>query len=220
MKAAEIMSSPVVTVHPGTLVKDAARVLVSHAIGAAPVVDDDGTLVGIVSEADFLRLERDDDPRNAARRIEPTDNSAFTTVGDVMTRDVLALPDSLAAAEIARTMLEQALKHVPIVRGSEVVGIVSRRDILRALVRTDADIRSSVAKLLDTEPTTYGRWDVEVADGVVTLAEPVDPFRRHLARIVAHTVPGVLGVRFRDGASPNAAPALGPATDDSYANAG
>src|SRR5664280_2627555 len=92
MKAAEIMSSPVVTVHPGTLVKDAAR------------------------------------------RIEPTDNSAFTTVGDVMTRDVLALPDSLAAAEIARTMLEQALKHVPIVRGSEVVGIVSRRDILRALV--------------------------------------------------------------------------------------
>src|SRR5664280_1675492 len=129
MKAAEIMSSPVATVHHSTLVNDAAR------------------------------------------RIEPTDNSAFTTVGDVMTRDVLALPDSLAAAEIARTMLEQALKHVPIVRGSEVVGIVSRRDILRALVRTDADIRSSVAKLLDTEPTTYGRWDVEVADGVVTLAE-------------------------------------------------
>src|SRR5450756_1627387 len=102
MKAAEIMSSPVVTVHHGTL-------------------------VGIVSEADFLRLERDDDPRNAARRIEPTDNSAFTTVGDVMTRDVLALPDSLAAAEIARTMLEQALKHVPIVRAISAAARLSGR---------------------------------------------------------------------------------------------
>ena len=113
MKAAEIMSSPVVTVHPGTLVKDAARVLVSHAIGAAPVVDDDGTLVGIVSEADFLRLERDDDPRNAARRIEPTDNSAFTTVGDVMTRDVLALPDSLCLLYTSPSPRDGLLSRMP-----------------------------------------------------------------------------------------------------------
>src|SRR5664280_1464682 len=160
VKAESIMTSPVITVRPSISIKQAGRVLIDNEISAAPVVDDSGRLVGIVTEADVMRPETD-------------------------------------AGEIARLMLEQQVKCVPIVRGDKVVGVVSRRDLLRALVRRDQDIRADLESLLLEEPETYGRWSVEVEDGVVTLVGPPDRFRRRLAGIVSHTVPGVLGVRFR-----------------------
>lgn len=198
MRAEQIMTSPVATVRPSMRVKDAARLLVQRDISAAPVVDGDGRLVGIVTEADLMRLELEDDPRDRMVRNMGPDTSVPARVADVMTRDVLALPPSADAAEVARAMLEQGVKRIPIVRHDRVVGIVSRRDLLRVLIRSDADILADLQSLLLEEPDTYGRWYVEVTDGTVVLSGPPDRFRRRLVQIVAHTVPGVLGVRFRD----------------------
>jgi CBS domain-containing protein len=197
VKAESIMTSPVITVRPSISIKQAGRVLIDNEISAAPVVDDTGRLVGIVTEADVMRLETEDDPRDRVRRSEAADPYVPVTVGEIMSRNVLAVSPETDAGEIARLMLEQQVKCVPIVHGDKVVGVVSRRDLLRALVRRDQDIRADLESLLLEEPETYGRWSVEVEDGVVTLVGPPDRFRRRLAGIVSHTVPGVLGVRFR-----------------------
>lgn len=198
MKAEQVMTSPVATVSASMRVQDAARLLISRAISSAPVVTDSGELIGIVTEADLLRLETESDPRNSVQRHPEPARSRQTTVGDVMTREVVALPPGTSAAQLARTMIEQGVRRIPIVADGKVVGIVSRRDLMRALVRTDAAIRADVLADLSAQPQTYGRWDVDVVDGVVVLTGPGDQFRRRLVHIVAHTVPGVLGVRFRE----------------------
>src|SRR5664280_1860122 len=190
VKAESIMTSPVITVRPSISIKQAGRVLIDNEISAAPVVDATGRLVGIVTEADVMRLETEDDPRDRVRRSEAADPYVPVTVGEIMSRNVLAVQPETDAGEIARLMLEQQVKCVPIVRGDKVVGVVSRRDLLRALVRRDQDIRADLESLLLEEPETYGRWSVEVEDGVVTLVGPPDRFHRRLAGIVSHTVPG------------------------------
>jgi CBS domain-containing protein len=197
VKAEGVMTAPVITVRPTMSVKQAGRVLIDNAISAAPVVDDELQLVGIVTEADIMALETDDDPRDRLGRRDKADGYVPATVAEIMSTDVLALPPDTDAGEIARLMLDQHIKSLPIVDGGKVVGVVSRRDLLRALVRRDDDIRADLESLLLEEPETYGRWSVEVTDGVVTLVGPPDRFRRRLAGIVSHTVPGVLGVRFR-----------------------
>lgn len=198
MKAEQVMTSPVATVTATMRVQEAAKLLISRAISSAPVVDDDGRLIGIITEADLLRLETDVDPRSSMQRHAELAPSRQTTVGDVMSRDVVALPPGTSAAQLARTMIEQGVRRIPIVADGRVVGIVSRRDLLRALVRTDAAIRADVQAQLSAQVQTYGRWDVDVVDGVVVLTGPGDHFRRRLVHIVAHTIPGVLGVRFRE----------------------
>lgn len=198
MKAEQIMTSPVATVLPTMRVQDAARLLIAGAIGSAPVVDDAGTLIGIVTEADLLALETDVDPRSHMQRDAESRTSSRSTVGDVMSREVVALPPGTSAAQLARTMIQQGVRRIPIVANDKVIGIVSRRDLLRALVRTDAAIRADVEALLAEQPETYGTWEIEVHDGVVVLAGPTDNLRRRLVHIVAHTVPGVLGVRIRE----------------------
>jgi CBS domain-containing protein len=110
-----------------------------------------------------------------------------------MTREVLALPPDDDAAEAARLMLDRGVKSIPVVLSGRVVGIVTRRDLLRVLARSDHAIRAEVERLLDEE--LGGHRPVEVADGVVALAG-FDPGREsELAELLVRTVPGVVEVR-------------------------
>lgn len=200
MKAESVMTSPVITLQPSMSVKQAGRVLVGNAISAAPVLDRDARPVGILTEADILALQTDDDPRDQASRDDHADGYVPVTVAEIMSADVLAVsPDTdtdTDTGEIARLMLDRHLRCVPVVATDMVVGVVSRRDLLRALVRPDDDIRADLDSRLGKESETYGGWSVAITDGVVSLTGPADRSHRRLARIVAHTVPGVLGVRF------------------------
>jgi CBS domain-containing protein len=194
MRVREVMSSPVVTVTPDTAVKAAGRLLVERGFTALPVVDA-GKLVGIVSEADLIPLESRPDPRS---HILPLDDSGGVPhmVAEVMTREVVVLPPDADAALAVRAMLARGLRSIPVAAGGELVGIVTRRDLLRVLARSDEEIRRELAALLaqelPDEPITLA-----VVDGVVTLTFTGGPapHDRRLAELLASTMPGVLSVR-------------------------
>lgn len=196
MRASDLMTSPPITVRPDVPIKIAASMLLEHAISAMPVVDDDGEMVGIVSEADLVPLEARADPR---RHLLPTPQRPThvpARVDEVMTRDVVALPEDTDVGEVAKLMLEKHVKRIPIVRGSRVVGIISRRDLLKVLARDDDDIRQELDELLSDEILSLGRYTAEVRGGVAVLRGPTDRTSRRLAELLARSVPGVLGIEF------------------------
>jgi CBS domain-containing protein len=203
MRARELMTSPVVTVGPDAPVKEAARLIVTHGFAVLPVVDADDRLLGVVTEADLLRNRLLPDPRELIHDRPPAPVPlAPSGVAGVMTTEVVtAMPDT-HAAELGRLMVERHLRAVPVVDRDRLVGIVSRVDVLRTIVRDDDAIARDVAGHLSAAGRR--RWDVAVADGVVSLAsEGADETDRHIATVVAGCTAGVVGVRIRDeGARP------------------
>ena len=136
MQARQIMTSPVVTVRAEASIRDVAVLLLEHRITAAPVVDADGELIGMISEGDLVVDRFGHDPRSQLRPVED-EPPGPQTVAEAMTRTVIALGPSADAADLAQTMLESDVRSIPIVEGPTVTGIVSRRDLLRALIRDD-----------------------------------------------------------------------------------
>ncbi|MBK1787387.1 CBS domain-containing protein [Prauserella cavernicola] len=194
MLAREVMSAPVVTVTPDTPVRTAAALLADRGFTALPVVDDDGWLLGVVTEADLVRGRFRQDIRSPHDG-EVAEPSAGSTTGEVMTAPAVAVSVLLDVVEIVRVMLDEGLRSVPVVDGERVVGIVSRRDLVRMLARDDErlarDVRNRLAMV-----GTPDRWSVRVADGVVTITDPRDDEAdRHVATVLAESVPGVLRVR-------------------------
>ncbi len=158
MRATDIMTSPPIVVAPDATIHAAASMLLAHGISAMPVVDELGDLAGIVSEGDLIRLETGPDPR---RHVLPTLHETSrvpTTVAEVTTRDVVALPEDADVALVARLMLDRHVKRIPIVRGKRVIGIVSRRDLLKVLARDDDDIRHELDGLLSDEILQLGPY--------------------------------------------------------------
>jgi CBS domain-containing protein len=189
MQARQIMTTPVLTVRPDTTVRDAATLLLEHQITAAPVLDAGDELIGIVSESDLVVHRFSHDPRNQLRPVED-EPSGPQTVGEVMTTPVIALGPSADAADLAQTMLGADVRSIPIVEGATVIGIVSRRDLLRTLVRDDDAIRSEVLHRIAAYRGPAGGWDVQVTDGAVLIIGNLDDDGR-AAVALARTVPGV-----------------------------
>ena len=194
MRAAEFMTTDVVTTRPSASVKAATQLLLQRRIAALPVVDDEGRLVGILSELDVLRERVPADPRAHVRPDARPTTPAARTVEDLMVRDVYALPDTADQAAFADLMLSTGVKSIPVVQAEHLVGIVGRRDLLRLLARDDALIAQDVAALVRAEPAV-GSWDVTVEDGEVVLSGDGTPEQREAADLLARTVPGVVGVR-------------------------
>ena len=90
------------------------------------------------------------------------------------------------------------LKHVPVVAHKKVTGIISRRDILKVLARSDGSIEVELRERLNDEIALLGRFHARVNDGVVTITGPEENDVRRLARLIARSIPGVVAVRFGD----------------------
>jgi CBS domain-containing protein len=131
MKARELMSSPVIFLRPRVPADVAAALLVSHGFTSAPVVDDDGYLVGIATEADLVRGRFVPDGWTVDDGPEPL-------VSEVMTHAPVCLRPEDDVADIVSTMLDAGIRSVPIVDDGRLVGIVSRRDVLRVVARGGA----------------------------------------------------------------------------------
>ncbi|HEU4539640.1 MAG TPA: CBS domain-containing protein [Jiangellaceae bacterium] len=189
MLAHEIMTSPAITADSELPVKEAIRLLDRHEITALPVIDDESRLVGIVSEADLLRGELISDPRAHVRATGDEEEPSPKTVADVMTTGVLAVHESTDAADIARLMLDTGVKSIPVVRGQRVVGIVSRRDLIRVLAVSDDQIRDDIHRLF-AEAGMDG-WTATVTDGHVELSGHGPDRDARVAAILARTVAGV-----------------------------
>jgi CBS domain-containing protein len=197
MRAKDIMSTPIITAHPETSLKEIADTLVRHDIGAIPIVDDTGELLGLVTEADVIRLQTIPDPRlHAIPLIGREQEHVPTQASEVMTINVVTRTEDEDVTSIARLMLTLHLKHVPIVSGKKVTGIISRRDILKVLARSDQSIEAELQERLDDEIMLLGWFHARVSDGVATMTGPDEKDARRLARLIARSIPGVVAVEF------------------------
>lgn len=146
MRAADIMTTEVVSVGPDTPADEIARRLIAHGISAVPVVDEGGAALGMVSEGDLIG--RDDAEREARRdwwltllaegeTLSPAFLASMRTstrrARDLMSAPVVTVSEDTDAAEIARLLVAYRIKRAPVVRNGRIVGIVSRADLLRAL---------------------------------------------------------------------------------------
>jgi CBS domain-containing protein len=129
----ELMSKPVVTVTPETTIAALTALMGAHDFNAFPVVSDAGTLLGLVSRLDLLRLYL----RPYARFIPALDETWVSSVGAIMSRGVIALYPSEPAIKAIALMVEHRIRTIPIVTetvaGTAVLGIVTRRDLTAAL---------------------------------------------------------------------------------------
>jgi CBS domain-containing protein len=196
MRAGDIMTRDVITVRPETSVHDAITLLTSHAIASLPVVVD-GEVIGIVSEPDLLKGRLPLDLTVSLIR-RPDGPDPGRTVDDVMNEPVICLPPTADAAEVARILLANHVRAVPIVDGTALVGIVSRRDLLRIVQRDDAILVVEVRTLLAdyTAPAPVPRdLVVSVDGGVVTVAGTfIDERAQAAVSALVHCVPGVVRV--------------------------
>ncbi|GIH70714.1 CBS domain-containing protein [Sphaerimonospora thailandensis] len=141
MLVREVMTAPVVTVPRTWTATQAVRLLCEKDITAAPVVDESGRMIGIVSEMDLLRGELEADPRAYLHFAAASDARPALEVEEVMTPNVKTVREDTDVLELVELLVTMGMKSVPVVRGDELVGIVSRRDLMRMLAAggDDAD---------------------------------------------------------------------------------
>jgi CBS domain-containing protein len=200
----EVMTATVVTVPESATYHTVVDLMLSHGISAVPVVDSEGRVVGVVSEADLLyKVEfADREPaRHLIERRRTRDGrikALGTVAADLMTQPAITIGATETVGAAAALMSQRNVKRLPVVDANGVpVGIVSRRDLLEQYLRPDdgivADIRDQVLlRTLWIEPDSI---TVDVTAGVVTLAGAVD--RRStvwLVEALVHAVPGVIDV--------------------------
>lgn len=197
MRVRDIMSSPVHAVRDDSSIEDAAAMLAARDIAAAPVLDEANEVMGMVSEADLSRNRVPADP--AVHPWCSTGRERLTrsgSVADVITTWVVTARPSDDVADIAQTMLERDIRSVPIVDDGKLVGIISRRDIMRAMVCTDDTLRQEAQHRLDEYAGGVRRWSVAVADGIAVIDGSFDDdVERELVAVLLRTVPGVAAAR-------------------------
>ncbi len=206
MKVRDVMTSEVLSVPPGTRLKDLARLFSERRISGAPVVDEDGEVVGVVSEADLVAKQVG---RPLSRRT-PLDwilgerpspweqrTRAATTVGEAMSAPVITIDADRPLREAAALMTDRGINRLPVMEAGRLVGIVTRADLVQAYLRRDEEI----LRLVREDVIRHTMWldpdelRVEVREGMVRVAGTVD--RRSTATIlekIIHLVEGVDGV--------------------------
>ncbi len=213
MKAENVMTTPVVTIAPSTPVKEVAALLFARHISGVPVVAN-GEVVGMVSEGDLLRryeIGTDriktswwtrllDGDRSTAEYVRSHARSA----ADIMTRPVVSVVENTPIAEIVSLFEARRIRRVPVLRQRQLVGVVSRADLVLALARTarrsvakkaagDKTIREQLLDELSGQPW-WQRYSstVTVSQGVVHYWGLLDSEdERRAARVAAENVPGV-----------------------------
>jgi CBS domain-containing protein len=214
MKVRDVMTRQVVAVPPDMPTLAVARVMAEKSLSAVPVIDSWGLLLGIVSEADLVRrIAASDAPERGvlARLFYDRDRAAGYyarvhggTAGDIMTRDPVTVTEEVTLEHAAHLLDTHHVRRLPVVQDGALVGILSRADLVRALLvpqplACDAEIRSRIAAEIARLPWAHAPFvHFEVADGAVTFygychSEAV---RRGLLAMAAST-PGVTAVEDR-----------------------
>lgn len=216
MKAAELMTHPVVTIEPDAPVTAAVTLMLRNRISGLPVVDRDGRLVGMVTEGDFLRRAETGTEQRHPRWLEflmgpgrlagEYVRTHARRVSDVMTPDVASVGEDAPADEIVALMERRRIRRVPVVRNGALVGIVTRANLLRALAGRmadappatidDAALRETILATLDKQTWTPRTGiNVAVRNGVVELWGAIlDERERQALRVAVENVPGVKAV--------------------------
>jgi CBS domain-containing protein len=217
MKAAEIMTRKVVTTTPDSPIEEVARAMLRHHLSGVPVVDAAGTVTGIVTEGDLLRRTETGTERTRSRWLElliapgrlaqDYVRSHARKVSEVMTDAVISVGPDTPLGEVVALMESRRVKRLPVIEDGRLVGIISRADLLGALVErlpkvsaaavSDAKLRKRVLAEIDKQPwAPRASIDALVEDGTVELRGAItDEREREALRVVAENVPGVKRVR-------------------------
>jgi len=204
MKIEVVMTRDVLTVAPETPLKEVAGLLTRNHVSGAPVVDEEGAVLGVVSEADILRKVEGFSPEVGGRlawvlrRLDgELEKICARTAGEAMTTPPLTVRPTQQVSEAARLMADHRINRLPVMSRGKLVGIISRADVLRAFERSDdeleREIREDVLRgALWLAPETF---HVHVEDGVVALRGRVRTRQdaEDVVRLVRR-VPGVLDV--------------------------
>ena len=215
MKARDVMVSPVITVKPSSSVKEVAKTFLERRISGVPVVDDQGKLVGIVSESDLMhRSEAGTERQRSWWLLGLTGDEVLAAeyvkaharkVADVMTRRVITASPDTPLHEIAALLEKNSIKRLPIVKDGQLVGILSRANLIQAVASaqkgleiplSDATIRDKLlAHLKEQRWAHTGLLNVTVNDGVVNLwGMTSSDEERKAIRVAAETTRGVRAV--------------------------
>jgi CBS domain-containing protein len=238
MNAKDVMTRNVISIAPDASVFEALRLMLQHNVSGLPVVDRAGSVVGIVTEGDFLRRAETGTERRRPRWLEfivgpgrlarDYVRSHARRVVEVMTYDVETVTEDAPLGDIVALMEGHRIKRVPVVRDGQVVGIVSRANLLRALASVAAEIPPGPQSddvihegvLAELDRQSWGprnSIDVIVRNGVVELWGTVIDSR---LRDAAETVPGVKAVKSHIvWVEPVSAMAFGDPDDDPSAEA-
>ena len=215
MKVKDIMTWPVFSVAPESNVLPAVQMMLKQKISGLPVVDADGKLVGIVTEGDFLRRAETATERHRARWLQflvgpgrLADEYVHThtrKIADVMTTEPITVNEDTPVEEVVHLMEKHRIKRLPVVRKHQLVGIVSRANLLHALASlaptattaSDETIRKNLLAELERQNwAPVGFLNVVVLDGIVQLWGTITDERERQALVVAaQNIPGVKDVQ-------------------------
>jgi CBS domain-containing protein len=207
MRVAELMTIDVLTVGPDTPLKDVAELLAGRGISGAPVVDAEGKLLGVVSEADILAKERRPPRQSRLGRAlgqpAPKDPKAKArTAGEAMTSPAVTIGLERRVDAAAAAMLDRKINRLPVVdHDGRLVGIVTRADLVRAFVDSDEQIEREIREEvllheLWLDPTDF-ELAVEAGEVTITGRAHTEGERELLERRI-RLVPGVVSVTVRE----------------------
>jgi CBS domain-containing protein len=208
MKVEDAMTTDVVSVLPGESLKEVARIMVERRISGVPVVDGDGRLLGVVSEADLIVKELGAwrsvggplawlvDPLEVGERLKLEARVA----GEAMTSPAVTIEPHRSVMTAADRMLERGVNRLPVVVADRLVGILTRADLVRAFARADSEIAREIREDVVGEHMMLDEHavEVDVEAGEVLLSGALG--RRSQAELLPRLisrVPGVVGVHSR-----------------------
>ena len=216
MNASDVMTREILSVGPDTTVAEAIRTMLDNRISGLPVIDEAGRLVGILTEGDLLRRGEMGTERQRSRWLEILMGPGRLAgeyvrthgrkIGEVMTRDVVSVTLDTPLKEVVELMERHRIKRVPVLDGEVLVGILSRADLLRALLgaleekpaaaTTDEEIRERIRReLAKTAWVPRDGIAITVENGVVDLNGVIlEEKEREALRVVAEDAPGVKAV--------------------------
>ncbi|MDN3027597.1 CBS domain-containing protein [Streptomyces sp. S.PB5] len=206
----DVMTHTVVTVGRDATFKDIVKLIQQWKVSALPVLEGEGRVIGVVSEADLLPKEefRDSDPdrRTQMRRLPDLAKAGALTAEELMSAPAVTVHDDATLAEAARIMALRKVKRLPVVNDMGMLeGVVSRADLLKVFLRDDEELTEEVRlEVVDhLFPDSADHVRVEVDKGVVTLTGWVDgTLPVSVVERLARAVEGVVDVRCRLATAP------------------
>ncbi|MDX3133973.1 CBS domain-containing protein [Streptomyces europaeiscabiei] len=221
----DVMTHKVAAVGRRATFKEIVQLMQDRKVSALPVIEDDGRVVGVVSEADLLPKEefRDSDPDRYTQLLRLSDlaKAGGVTAEELMTSPALTVRPDATLAQAARTMARARVRRLPVVDAVGMLeGVVARADLLKVFLRTDEEITEEVGREIVSYlfPPPGSSVHVEVRDGVVKLVGRVrDTSLVPAAARLVRAVEGVVDVRFdltRPGESAEAAEAYADGAEE------
>jgi CBS domain-containing protein len=200
----DVMTHTVAAIGRRASFKEIVGMMQDWRVSALPVLEGEGRVVGVVSEADLLPTEelRDSPEAGYAQRREPAElaKAGAVTAGDLMTEPAITVRANATLAEAARIMAREKVKRLPVVDDTGLLeGIISRADLLKVFLRDDEEIAEEIRREVVSYvfPLPSSAIQVDVHDGVATLTGRVrDTALVPVAARLVRAVEGVVDVEF------------------------